>query len=113
MTKTDKKRDKQLRELLTGLCEQHCKMIKGFSWLTHHIDWKNPQASFTLTVIFEQDGELDSFISSGERAHLEREIQSSLKSVGLNLKNAAQQLRYDTEERCQLQHQGNWAKRLS
>ncbi|MBS3798887.1 Fis family transcriptional regulator [Pseudoalteromonas sp. BDTF-M6] len=113
MTKTDKKRDKQLRELLTGLCEQHCKIIKGFSWLTHHIDWKNPQASVTLTVVFDNDTKRDAFISSGERARLERVIQISLKSVGLNLKNAAKQLRYDTEEQCQLQHQGNWAKRLN
>ncbi|MEO2281034.1 Fis family transcriptional regulator [Pseudoalteromonas pernae] len=112
MTKTDKKRDKQLREQLTELCEQHGKMITGFSWLTHHIDWKNPQASLTLTVIFEQDAELEAFMGSRERSQLEREIQSTLKSVGLSLKNTTKQLKYDTEEQCQLHHQGNWAKRL-
>ncbi len=112
MTKTDKKRDKQLRELLTELCEQHCKAVAGFSWLTHHIDWKNPQASLTLTLIFEQDAQLDAFMGARERSQLEREIQSTLKSVGLILKNTTKQLKYDTEEQCQLHHQGNWAKRL-
>ncbi|MFY8272825.1 hypothetical protein AAEU32_01670 [Pseudoalteromonas sp. SSDWG2] len=90
MTKTDKKRDKQLRELLTQVCESHCKSIAGFSWLTHRIDWKSPHKTFTLTVVFEHPDDLATFIQSNDRAALERLVKNKIKALGVDIKEPRQ-----------------------
>ena len=95
MTKTDKKREKQLREMLTNLCEQHCKNMPGFCWLTHHIDWKSPQTSFALTLVFADGIDRDAFIGSSEQAQLEREVHDILKAMGVALKHTAKHIKYD------------------
>ena len=40
MTKTDKKRDKAIREALTKACEIALQRNDGFQWLTHEVDYK-------------------------------------------------------------------------
>ncbi|WP_105190455.1 Fis family transcriptional regulator [Pseudoalteromonas sp. T1lg48] len=112
MTKTDKKRDKQLRDLLTEMCDGRCKAITGFCWLTHKIDWKSPQKSLTLTLVFATDDELETFLASETRITLEDELVRALKTIGLSPINKAKQLAYDSEQQCQIHHRGNWAKRL-
>ncbi|WP_105258516.1 Fis family transcriptional regulator [Pseudoalteromonas sp. T1lg88] len=112
MTKTDKKRDKQLRDLLTEICDDHCKAIAGFCWLTHKIDWKSPQKSLTLTLVFTTDDELEAYLASDTRALVEDELVKALKVIGLSPINKTKQLVYDSEQECQIHHRGNWAKRL-
>ena len=41
MKKTDKKVDKQLRQCLTNVCEDHFESINGFVWLSHEVNFSN------------------------------------------------------------------------
>ena len=45
MTKTQKLRDKQIRQALTNACEQIKTIHYGFAYLTHTIDLKNEASS--------------------------------------------------------------------
>ncbi|MDA8622301.1 hypothetical protein N9L48_06615, partial [Psychrosphaera sp.] len=40
-------------------------------------------------------------------------VQKSLQSININLKNATKQIRFDSEEHCKLEHNGNWANRIA
>ena len=44
---------------------------------------------------------------------LRNTIQNELLKVGVILKNAKQQVHFDSEEACQYSHQGQWSERLA
>ena len=55
MTKTQKLRDKQIRQALTNACEQIKATHDGFAYLTHTIDLKNEAKSLNISCYFEDD----------------------------------------------------------
>ena len=55
MTKTQKLRDKQIRQALTNACEQIKATHYGFAYLTHTIDLKNEAKSLNISCYFEDD----------------------------------------------------------
>ncbi|MEL0631546.1 hypothetical protein V6237_02095 [Pseudoalteromonas carrageenovora] len=55
MTKTQKLRDKQIRQALTTACESIKHAYPGFAYLTHTIDFKNETKSLKVKCYFEDD----------------------------------------------------------
>ncbi len=113
MRKTDKKLDNHLRLALTDVCEQVLEDIPGFTWLTHKINFANFPQSLQVYCIFTTDQALQDFQKSEQSDHINKLIQSSLQGIGIRLSKINSHIYYDTEEKCDLEHGGNWAKRLS
>jgi hypothetical protein len=113
MRKTDKKIDNQLRLVLTDVCETALKEIAGFQWLTHLVNYSLFPKSLKVVCIFDSNDHLSDFMSKGSRKDLESLIQLNLAEIAINVKNVSEHIAYDTEQNCEHQHNGNWAKRLS
>ena len=47
-----------------------------------------------------------------ELAELTQQVQTKLNQISINLKKLSEHIAYDTEENCERDHRGNWAKRL-
>ncbi|MFD2168280.1 Fis family transcriptional regulator [Thalassotalea euphylliae] len=112
MRKSDKKLDNQLRTLLTDVCETALKNIHGFEWLTHVVNYSNFPASLKIVCVFDTNENLDAYLQSDIKTSLQSLIQHELSSIGIKVKNLAKHIVFDTEENCDIQHNGNWAKRL-
>ena len=113
MRKTDKKIDKQLRLVLTEVCEQALKDIAGFQWLTHMVNYDDYPNSLTVVCVFDTNENLNSYLQSDDNQALVSLIQSELKAMDIKPKCITDHISYDTEENCRQQHNGNWAIRLS
>jgi hypothetical protein len=112
MRKSDKKMDNQLRLVLTDVCEAALKEIDGFQWLTHLVNYSRFPQSLKVVCVFDTNENLNTFMSnSGENA-LASLIQIKLSEVDVNIKAMTAHIAYDTEENCELEHQGKWAERL-
>lgn len=112
MTKTDKKTDKLICTILTDVCDQALKNIEGFSWLTHQVNYKSFPESLRITCIFSTKALQRQTKEQANDIYLIRLIQQHLQTEKIMLKKPQKQIRFDNEEDCQDQHQGNWAKRL-
>ncbi len=111
MRKTDKKMDNLICQTLTRVCEQALKDYDGFSWLTHQADYSRMPKSLHVTCVFSQNHQLDEFMASVHHKACIQLIQQHLHSVGIPL--SAKAISFDTEQRCDAEHGGNWAKRLA
>jgi len=112
MRKTDKKIDNQLRQVLTDVCEVALKEIEGFEWLTHLINYSNFPKSLQIICVFDTTDNLTRYMSTDREKELTQLIQTKLLGVGVALKNISDHIAYDTEEKCEKEHRGNWANRL-
>lgn len=108
MKKSDKKLDKAIRDALNDACEIALDRDDGFRWLTHEVNYKSFPASLRIVCVYERDEQL-------HKAGIEwlRElINSQLQTIDIRLKDASKQISFDTEQACERDHGGNWAKRL-
>ncbi|MFV7784552.1 Fis family transcriptional regulator [Shewanella marisflavi] len=121
MTKTDKKRDKALRELLTLMCVEAKECFAGFQWLTHQVDYGRFPSSLKVICVFDSKASLAEFKAAGQEAQLKIMLADALSGLsGLNgisgLKLSSKQLdsvlQLDTEEACVSKGPGHRAKRL-
>lgn len=112
MRKSDKKLDNQLRALLMYVCETALKDTKGFQWLTHSVNYDQFPASLRLTCVFDTDEQLSAYLGSSGKLRLLNLMQDAFKGTPFAIKKLEKHIRYDTEERCAREHQGNWARRL-
>lgn len=112
MRKTDKKIDNQLRRVLTDVCEVALKEIKGFQWLTHGVDYSRFPQSLRVVCVFDSDENLATFMTLGGQQSLASLIQKKLTGAGVNINNISAQISYDTEQKCQMTHNGKWTERL-
>jgi hypothetical protein len=55
MTKTQKQRDKHIRQALTVACEKIKKTVFGFMYLTHTVDLNNEANTLKVTCYFKDD----------------------------------------------------------
>jgi len=113
MRKSDTKLDNQLRLTLTNVCETALKNINGFQWLTHVVNFSDFPTSLKVTCVFDTNENLDSYIQSASNHYLQSLVKSEFNNIGIKFKNIANHVSFDTEENCDKQHNGNWAKRLS
>ena len=113
MRKSDKKLDNQLRQVLTEVCEHALKDIAGFQWLTHTANYDVFPQSLRIICVFDTEENLSIYKTSNDSKYLHILIADKLSTLGIKFKKNALPVSLDTEERCEAQHQGNWAKRLS
>lgn len=113
MRKTDKKLDNLLRHELTEICDHSLKLIEGFTWLTHIVDYDNFPQSLKIIIVFDTAASLNIFVSSDEKAFFINLIQRSLKRLNIKLKLNNKHVLYDSEEHCFIQSAGNWSVHLS
>ena len=112
MTKTDKKTEKLICDVLSVVCNQALVQIDGFSWLTHQVNYKSFPDSLRITCIFLTKAQQLQAQEQANDIFLSQLIQQSLQANNILLKKPKKQIRFDNEEDCESQHQGNWAKRL-
>lgn len=111
-SKTEKKIDNNIRVTLTAVCEQLLKDIPGFKWLTHQANYTNFPASLLVTCIFETESDKESAQQNGDKGKIEKMIQAKLLRAGIKFKAIGKQVVLDSEEACEREQQGDWAKRL-
>jgi hypothetical protein len=113
MRKSDKKKDNQLRQGLTAVCEHALAAYPGFAWITHVVDYAIFPKNLRIVCVFDTEQQLLQFNQRGDKSALLGLIQRTLGQDGIELKDIAQHVSFDTETACEQQHHGNWASRLS
>ncbi|MBR9729142.1 Fis family transcriptional regulator [Shewanella intestini] len=117
MKKTDKKRDNQLRILLTQLCDTAVDEIAGFQWLTHLVNYSRFPQSLKIVVVFDNQTNLARFsdqsrVQQCNKLQFIQQLKAKLASADIQFSDINQHVIFDTETACEQQHQGNWAARL-
>jgi len=112
MTKTEKKIDNNIRNVLIGACEDAKEQFQGFQWLTHSVNYNNFPGSLKLTCVFESNADIAQLIASKQDGHLQGLLIQALNLIDVKLKNINKQVLFDSEENCARDNAGNWAKRL-
>lgn len=113
MRKTDKKIDNTLIAVLTEVCDIALDAVDGFQWLTHQVNYQQWPQSLTITCVFDRNQQLDAAISSHQDQFLRSLITEKLATAALPITKPLQQIRLDSEENCQREHQGQWQHRLA
>lgn len=112
MNKTVKKLEGNLVRALTSACEKAKIEVTGFEWLTHIADYANFPNSLVVTCIFDDDSSLDKAKYAAQDLIIITCIHNALLNAGILLKAPKQHVRFDTEQACERQHQGNWKRRI-
>jgi hypothetical protein len=112
MKKTDKTLENTIVKVLTQVCEQSLKSIDGFQWLTHLVNYKDFPRSLTVICVFDTNDQVSKLLTSSNHNDLVNMIGEKLKSAGIQLPNVQQQVQFDSEEACNVEHAGNWKRRL-
>ncbi|MEZ9237683.1 Fis family transcriptional regulator [Shewanella sp. 10N.286.52.A9] len=110
MKKTDKKIEKQIIQTLTEVCDRLLEQYPGFEWLTHTVNFNAFPTSLKVVCIFENDAQLTDLVLNKEDVYIQNLIIHQLQQQGIKLQT--KQIVFDSETRCEAQHNGNWAKRL-
>lgn len=113
LSKTNQKIDNNVCKALTIACESSLHEVAGFVWLTHRANYTNFPASLVVTCVFDTDEEVAAMKAQQQDELLRLSIQKQLVKVGVVVKNIKQCVRFDSEQACQLQHQGEWESRLT
>ena len=106
MRKTDKKIDNALIKALTEICEIAQQQNLGFEWLTHFADYRNFPSSLSIVCIYNTNEQL---ITADDMITL---INDKLLSINIKLKDLRKHVRFDSEESCRNENDGNWNERL-
>jgi hypothetical protein len=113
MQKTVKKLDNNVIKALTIVCEQAKRDVPGFQWLTHTASYDNFPGSLAVICIFDTHASLQQARTQELDVNLRRQIQATLLKVGIKLKDARHHVRFDSEQACDAQNNGNWQQRLA
>lgn len=112
MNKSDKKREKALRESLTDVCDIALESIAGFQWITHTVDYQRFPESLRVIAVFATEAERIQAQSHKEDLFLSSLVTDKLSAAGIHFKKPEKQLFFDSEEACEIQCGGDWHKRL-
>lgn len=117
MKKTDKLLENTIVKVLTQVCEESLETVDGFQWLTHlsgksGVNYKDFPRYLTIICIFDNQSRVEKLLNSSDYDYLVKLIVEKLKSAGIQLPNATQQIKFDSEETCHFEHSGNWKRRL-
>ena len=103
--------DNYIRRVLNYVCEISLKDIDGFAWLTHTVNYAQFPQSLKVICVFDTLEELTTFLQSEQHNLLNIRVHRELTTLDISLKPNVKMVVYDTEEMCERDHQGNWAKR--
>lgn len=113
MRRTDKKIDNNVRKSLTAACDTALERVHGFKWLTHTASYDSFPGSLLVVCIFDTNEALDNVRKEEVDVYFRRLIQGNLLKAGVKFKNVQKQIRFDTEERCERENDGNWKERIA
>ena len=113
MRRTDKKIDNNVRKALTIACDTALESVEGFKWLTHTASYDCFPGSLLVVCVFDTAETLDKARDEELETYFRRLIQGNLLKVGVKFKNVLKQIRFDTEEDCDLENEGNWKLRIA
>jgi hypothetical protein len=111
MKKTDKKHERDLSLALTKVCDDALKSVPGFAWITHFVNYGDFPRSLIVVCVFETDEQLRMALATQANEQLSAVIEEELQVIGIELRDQRRQLRFDTEEACERDNQGNWQQR--
>ncbi len=112
LNKTSQKIDNSITKALTHACQLSLKEVAGFLWLTHRVNFTNFPASLVITCVFSNEVEISDMKLQQHDELLRVTIQKHLLKVGVVVKNISKQVRFDSEEACLREHNGEWPERL-
>lgn len=112
MRKADKSLDNKICKTLTRVCETALENVFGFQWLTHRVNYQRFPDSLRITCVFSDDSDLSRIQLNHEATSLRNLISESLEDIGIRLDDPLQQIRFDSEQACDAEHQGDWERRL-
>jgi hypothetical protein len=113
LSKTNQKIDNNVCKALTIACESSLHEVAGFVWLTHRANYTNFPASLVVTCVFNTEAEVAAMKAEQQDEVLRASIQKQLLKVGVVVKNIKQCVRFDSEQACLSQHDGQWPERLA
>ena len=113
MRRTDKKIDNNVRKALTIACDTALERVNGFKWLTHTASYDCFPGSLLVVCVFDTNEMLDKAREDEIEAVFRRLIQGNLLKVGVKFKHVQKQVRFDTEEDCERENDGNWKERIA
>lgn len=112
MKKTDRKIDITICTALTQACKIALDNVDGFQWLTHQVNYQQWPQSLMITCVFDRNSQLDAAITTHQDDFLRSLISDKLAAVAVPLNKPHKQIRFDSEQNCSEQHQGQWPQRL-
>lgn len=113
LSKTNQKIDNNVCKALTIACESSLHDVAGFVWLTHRANYTNFPASLVITCVFNTDEEVEAMKALQQDETMIATIQKQLLKVGVVVKNIKKSVHFDSEQACQVKHDGRWADRLA
>lgn len=113
MKKTVKKLDNNVVKALTLACETAKDWDIGFEWLTHSARYDHFPGSLMVTCVFNIDAEVSQAEQQGDEKRMRQLIQQQLLKAGIRLKDSRHHVRFDSEESCLREDNGNWQQRLT
>jgi hypothetical protein len=113
LSKTNQKIDNNVCKALTIACESSLHEVAGFAWLTHRANYTNFPGSLVVTCVFNTDEEITAMKALQQDELLRAAIQKQLLKIGVVVKNIKHCVRFDSEQACDRQNDGQWADRLA
>ncbi len=112
MKKTDKKRENQIRDTLTDICDYALDHFEGFEWLTHRVDYARFPKSLKIICVFDTNDNLKEFMKNHQREFNDK-IKTEMAAIEAPIADTGRQIKYDTEQKCQEMNGGHWGDRLA
>ncbi len=111
MSTTVKKREASLIKALTIVCEDAKGWADGFEWLTHTVRYNHFPGSLLVTCVFSSDAQMQA--AEALKPKFCKAVHAQLLKMGVVLKQPNRHVRFDSEERCEEEHDGDWESRLA
>jgi hypothetical protein len=105
--------ERELVRALTWACETAKSEIAGFEWLTHRVDYERLADSLVVTWVFDSDASMNAALASQDKQRMQALSQAAFDDVGISVSTTAVHVEFDSEERCNAQHGGDWVARLN
>lgn len=105
--------ERELARALTHACEAAKAEIVGFQWLTHQVNYMHFPQSLLVTWVFDSDTNMAQ-ASNGH--YYDRAVELTLAAfadIGISVSSGAAHVRFDSQQRCDALHGGDWETRLN
>ncbi|WP_290652649.1 hypothetical protein [Aquisalimonas sp.] len=114
MNQTERKRlEERLSAMLGKACEAAREELSGFQWVTHVLDYDDPQRSIQVVWVFDSNDHLANALRQGHDAYLTHLTSEAFEAAGLQVTDVQRHVSFDSEEECTRVHAGDWRVRLT
>ncbi|WP_420934091.1 hypothetical protein ACOJR9_17090 [Alteromonas sp. A081] len=97
--------ERRLIRELTEVCEGLKKQDNGFVWLTHLGHWRNPE----IVAVFDTEIDRNRALEQNWETTFITQVEIALEGI----KSKPVSVRFDSEEACAKQSQGDWERHLA